>query len=63
MDKREGRPMYYYVVKGTVSMGNTNTIWEVIVTGTRKCDYPFKLWGKPVCNREGWGVEGHIWES
>jgi len=27
---------------------------NVIIVGVRTCDYPFKLWGKRVCNGKGW---------
>jgi len=27
---------------------------EVIITGIRKCDCPFRLRGKPILNGKGW---------
>jgi len=38
-------------VKGVANIENTGMI---CITGTRKCDYPFRLWGKPISNGEGW---------
>lgn len=34
---------------------------EVIVSGTRKCYYPFKLQGKPVHNGECWILKVICW--
>jgi len=32
---------------------------EVSITGTRKCDCPFRLCGKPIKGGEGWGFESY----
>jgi len=46
-----------YVLLGCERSGKYRkyrTNLDVSITGTRKCDCPFRLWGKPLKGRDGW---------
>ena len=46
-----------YVLLGCERSGKYRkyrTDLDVSITGTRKCDYPFRLWGKPLKGTDGW---------